>query len=566
MTTATRKRSLEKTGIWSSVFPTEQVTEQQSALFVKRLLAVSISNITYLRAIFPEHAFGDRCLEDLNLKILHNDSSCPGACQVITWMKGCFDALDKKYLRMLTIGTVIESYTFKFTYSDEAGVDIYRNKKKISSAHSAAETKKATIRLLRTIVVLTQTLQSLPDDVMMTMKLFYYDDCTPADYEPPGFKACESDSFTFEEEPMNIKVGDVTTPFHSVKLRIKTDGKQLEMMEDPNGNEAEMEERKNEISDNGLDEEMEITNNPTVETELRIDEVKEKTHVSTEQWPGDEVSSAAIPSESPAKPVKSNGLENLSNDPTVMQDENAVRCPCGCNEEDGLMIMCSVCKFWQHGVCFCVTEEDDAPEDHICDVCAKPGEVGKEPTDPQLCDMTSVVVQATCLWRKALMACLESSRVLAPQLARRLGIEVTIAQGLVNRLEKEGFVQNQKRGKRLGNVINQDKIKKDGISKYLRKEKKETTTQNVEISALVKQTEKITLSGIRNLKQKEKDKEANKSHPDSNTNMKHVRGKKRALSRIDHSKEFELDDSQDSQEPCRTRRRKTSVVSQSILV
>jgi hypothetical protein len=32
------------------------------------------------------------------------------------------------------------------------------------------------IRLLRTIVVLTQTLKSLPDDVMMTMKLLYFDD------------------------------------------------------------------------------------------------------------------------------------------------------------------------------------------------------------------------------------------------------------------------------------------------------------------------------------------------------------------------------------------------------
>ena len=36
--------------------------------------------------------------------------------------------------------------------------------------------KKATIRLLRTIVVLSQSLHSLPDEVMMTMKLLYYDD------------------------------------------------------------------------------------------------------------------------------------------------------------------------------------------------------------------------------------------------------------------------------------------------------------------------------------------------------------------------------------------------------
>ena len=37
---------------------------------------------------------------DLNLKILRDDSACPGACQVIKWVKGCFDALDKKYVSM----------------------------------------------------------------------------------------------------------------------------------------------------------------------------------------------------------------------------------------------------------------------------------------------------------------------------------------------------------------------------------------------------------------------------------------------------------------------------------
>ena len=49
------------------------------------------------------------------------------------------------------------------------------NGNKITGAYTEAETKKATIKLLRTIVVLTQTLKPLPDDVMMTMKLLYYD-------------------------------------------------------------------------------------------------------------------------------------------------------------------------------------------------------------------------------------------------------------------------------------------------------------------------------------------------------------------------------------------------------
>ena len=48
---------------WSSIFPPEQISQTQSALFIKKLLAVAVSNIMYLRTIFPEHAFGDRCLE-----------------------------------------------------------------------------------------------------------------------------------------------------------------------------------------------------------------------------------------------------------------------------------------------------------------------------------------------------------------------------------------------------------------------------------------------------------------------------------------------------------------------
>ena len=34
---------------------------------------------------------------------------------------------------------------------------------------------------------------------------------TPADYEPPGFQATKADEFSFKDEPMNIRVGDVAT-------------------------------------------------------------------------------------------------------------------------------------------------------------------------------------------------------------------------------------------------------------------------------------------------------------------------------------------------------------------
>lgn len=57
-------------------------------------------------------------------------------------------------------------------------------------------------------------------------------------------------------------------------------------------------------------------------------------------------------------------------------------------------------------------------------------------------------LKATCLWRRALLACMDMNRVLAPHLARRLGIEVTVAQGLMNRLEKEKFIKNPGKGKK----------------------------------------------------------------------------------------------------------------------
>ena len=49
---------------------------------------------------------------------------------------------------------------------------------------------------------------------------------------------------------------------------------------------------------------------------------------------------------------------------------DSVRCPCECNEDDGLMIMCEICRSWQHGTCFLVLDDDSAPKVHICEICS----------------------------------------------------------------------------------------------------------------------------------------------------------------------------------------------------
>uniref|UniRef100_A0A669PIY9 HORMA domain-containing protein n=1 Tax=Phasianus colchicus TaxID=9054 RepID=A0A669PIY9_PHACC len=45
------------------LFPNKITTKQQSVVLVKRLLAISVSCITYLRGLFPESSYGTRYLD-----------------------------------------------------------------------------------------------------------------------------------------------------------------------------------------------------------------------------------------------------------------------------------------------------------------------------------------------------------------------------------------------------------------------------------------------------------------------------------------------------------------------
>ncbi|NXB83671.1 HORM1 protein, partial [Vidua chalybeata] len=212
------------------VFPKKIATEQQSLMLVKRLLAVAVSCITYLRGIFPESAYGTRYMDDVCVKILREDKNCPGSTQLVKWMLGCYDALQKKYVSppWLCLQTVTECYHFKFKYTHNGPLLDFGSKDKSDSTITCADTKKASILLIRKIYILMQNLSPLPNDVCLTMKLLYYDEVTPPDYQPPGFKEAKDEGLLFKEEPMYLNVGEVPTPFHLLKLKITTEKQRME--------------------------------------------------------------------------------------------------------------------------------------------------------------------------------------------------------------------------------------------------------------------------------------------------------------------------------------------------
>ncbi|KFP19367.1 HORMA domain-containing protein 2, partial [Egretta garzetta] len=213
------------------LFPNIIATEQQSVVLVKRLLAISVSCITYMRGLFPESSYGTRYLDDLCLKILREDKSCLGSLQIVKWIQGCFDALERQYVSNGV--SLTELYQFKFKYKKEVPqMDIISNQMNFVNGVCSEDIKQASRLLIRKLYLLMQNLGPLPNDITLTMKLFYYNDATPKDYQPPGFKEDSSPGdLLFDGDPVNLRVGTVFTGFHLMKVRVTTEKKRMGTVE-----------------------------------------------------------------------------------------------------------------------------------------------------------------------------------------------------------------------------------------------------------------------------------------------------------------------------------------------
>ncbi|KAM6052198.1 HORMA domain-containing protein 2 [Chlamydotis macqueenii] len=224
------------------LFPNKITTEQESMVLVKRLLAVSVSCITYMRGLFPESSYGTRYLDDLCLKILREDKSCLGSLQIVKWIQGCFHALERHYLHVAVLAiytnpkepeTVTELYQFKFKYEKEVPqMDISSIQMNFVNGACSEDAKQASRLLIRKLYLLMQNLGPLPNDITLTMKLLYYSDVTPKDYQPPGFKEDgSSGDLLFDGDPVNLRVGSVSTGFHLMKVRVTTEKKRMGTVE-----------------------------------------------------------------------------------------------------------------------------------------------------------------------------------------------------------------------------------------------------------------------------------------------------------------------------------------------
>ncbi|KAK7068295.1 HORMA domain-containing protein 1 [Halocaridina rubra] len=285
MPNATLQTVSQGTSTWSTLFPVEQKTVQQSATFVKKLIAVGFSSITYLRTLFPEYAYSDENLDGLNLKLLLDNSTCGPAKELVKWIQSCFDAIDKRYLRELTLAIftdpdhpelVLETYTYRLRYTKEGDAQMeFESTTASGKREQKFDVRRPTQKLLRTVILLTQALRPLPKRVFLGMKLGYYDDAVVMyntilkvpvypHYIHESHLWPTSSPFAWQLQPQHLspnillifpknlpsllnintnppprfwkfclsnchgtkyKIGEVSTRFHSVKVRVSVDRK-----------------------------------------------------------------------------------------------------------------------------------------------------------------------------------------------------------------------------------------------------------------------------------------------------------------------------------------------------
>uniref|UniRef100_A0A673IMQ0 HORMA domain-containing protein 1-like n=1 Tax=Sinocyclocheilus rhinocerous TaxID=307959 RepID=A0A673IMQ0_9TELE len=119
---------------------------------------------------------------------------------------------------------VTECYQFKINYTEKGPQMDFESKNGQSLTKMACDnTQKSSMLLVRKLYMLMQNLGPLPDNICLNMKLFYYDEVTAQEYQPPGFKDDDNETLIFEREPVNLTMGEVVTPFHSLRMNVTTE-------------------------------------------------------------------------------------------------------------------------------------------------------------------------------------------------------------------------------------------------------------------------------------------------------------------------------------------------------
>ncbi|KIN04926.1 hypothetical protein OIDMADRAFT_177279 [Oidiodendron maius Zn] len=234
------------------------VDQEQSLELVKTVISAAISNITWIRDVFPNECYESRvydfsdpdssyetfmnCQKAFALEKNQNlaywrvlvRGSDPGVDKFLDWLeRGVAHALERKYLSTLqlsfyqcevTPSDLIEAYVISITYdkgvpSLQLDKESRAGRKSIGTSLLLSDAKLGIRNLINGIIVSAQDLPGeLPPNHIADMHITYNDTC-PKEYNPPGFRACDNPSFIVNEK-LTSRCDSLNTGHHEIQIRL----------------------------------------------------------------------------------------------------------------------------------------------------------------------------------------------------------------------------------------------------------------------------------------------------------------------------------------------------------
>ncbi|CCH63128.1 hypothetical protein TBLA_0J01320 [Henningerozyma blattae CBS 6284] len=229
------------------------ISTEQSQRLIQTMLTMSFGCLTFLRGLFPDDNFADQRFVPEKIEKNYNKDNVSHANSIriktlkrgksneadilLDWLeKGVFKSLKLKYLKGLSFGifldennpsSLIENYIFTFEYGkNDNGIKMsIKNDTSSNESISLLDSRIMVQQLMRRFIILTQSLEPLPQKKYISMHLIFNSN-TPQSYQPSNFKDA-----TYEEKPTikiptnnliskSSTVGSLETKCHQVEITV----------------------------------------------------------------------------------------------------------------------------------------------------------------------------------------------------------------------------------------------------------------------------------------------------------------------------------------------------------
>lgn len=232
---------------------TQSFTQSQSLTVVRNLIRFAVATIAYGRGFCESNSFQGIVL--LELPVIQMVDSSPESAKMLHWMEGAFDALNKGYLKQMCLCVfnedctkTLEAYTFHIAYDEHHKAKFNLSVDEDSACRSRAnmeaevarpstltatkpesristreKAQEAMHKILMDLVNLMGALPPLLCDKVIAMRLLYYDDITPKDYEPPQFSAADRNMYYLyrKEQLWEPSRYGMTLSHHSCRIDVR---------------------------------------------------------------------------------------------------------------------------------------------------------------------------------------------------------------------------------------------------------------------------------------------------------------------------------------------------------